>query len=394
MNRKSRVQTGTIAAALVLGTAAALLVLNGDGGPSTPTAPSPSSFPGVAPARDLEAGGADPERVRAAVERGLQYLRRTQDKDSGSWIQDVGYKFNTDYNITEKAKGHVGVSALALMAFLSGGHLPGRGEHGSVVEGGTDYVLACVNREWGYISANGTRMYSHAFSTLFLAEIYGMTHREDVKEKLQLAVDLTVKSQNEHGSWRYHPFSPESDMSITVCQIMALRAARNIGIRVPKSTIDRAYEYVDRSAYKSRASSVYGGFKYQEKDQSRTSFALTAAGVATLNHSGVYQSELITAGIRYLQSEMPGFNRSHGGKEGHYFYWYGHYYGAQVFFLAGDNKRELWEFYWSRMSRELLESQEPDGSWPNHTGPGQAFATAVACIILQIPNQYLPIFHR
>jgi hypothetical protein len=228
--------------------------------------PGPGSVEGEIPSMERateseRTSPADPERIRTAVERGLAYLRRTQDRDTGAWIQNVGYKFNSDYHVTDAQKAHVGVTALALMAYLSGGHLPGRGEHGDVVERGTDYILASMDKESGYISGNGTRMYSHAFSTLFLAEIYGMTHREDVKEKLQLAVDLTVKAQNEHGSWRYHPFSPESDMSITVCQIMALRAARNIGIRVPKSTIDRAFDYVDRSAYKSKAHPEYGGFK-------------------------------------------------------------------------------------------------------------------------------------
>lgn len=337
---------------------------------------------------------ADSEMIRAAVERGLAYLRRTQDRTTGGWIQNVGFKFNSEYHITDANVPHVGVTALALMAFLSGGHLPGRGEHGIVVEKGTDFILRCVNSERGYISAHGTRMYSHAFATLLLAEIYGMTHREDVKEKLQLAVDLTRTSQNEHGSWRYLPDSPESDMSITVCQIMALRAARNIGIRVPKSTIDRAYEYVVRSAYKNRSQQDYGGFKYQEKDSSRTSFALTAAGIATLNHTGVYDHELIKAGINYLKNEYNFVAQNHGGRTGHYFFWYGQYYAAQVFFMAGDENPELWEWYWSRISRDLLAMQEADGSWPNFTGPGANFATAVACIILQIPNQYLPIFHR
>ncbi len=330
-------------------------------------------------------------RVKAAVERGLEYLRRSQDPASGGWVQDIGFKFNNDYQRTAHAKPHVGVSALALMAFLSGGHLPGRGRHGEVVQRGTDFILSAVDKHSGYVSLHGTRMYSHAYATLFLAEIFGMTHREDVKEKLQLAVDLTVKSQNKYGSWRYNPFSPESDMSITVCQIMALRAARNIGIRVPKTTIDRAYDYVVRSAYKSRTSRDYGGFKYQEKTRSRTSFALTAAGVATLNHTGIYDHELIKAGISYLRGEMP---RQYRHYKWHFFYWYGHYYAAQVFFFAGDEDRALWKWYWTRIVDELLPGQDPDGSWRNVPGPGKAFSTAVATVILQVPNEYLPIFHR
>lgn len=392
-NRNPRRAFGTAAAALAivagLGLAALAIFPTNEPLPApeqvaaAPVAPTATSIESPAPA--------SPADVRLAVDRGLDYLRRIQDPASGGWSQDVGFKLNSEYNVTTASKPHVGVTSLALMAFLSGGHLPGRGKHGDVVQRGTDFVLSGVDKDTGYISIHGTRMYSHAYATLFLAEIYGMTHRLDVKEKLQHAVNLTVESQNRHGSWRYNPSSPESDMSITVCQIMALRAARNVGIRVPKATIDRAYEYVDRSAYKNRAHPYYGGFKYQEKEEARTSFALTSAGIASLNHSGIYEHKLIKAGIDYLQGEM---GRLSAQYPWHYFYWYGHYYGAQVFFFAGDENSRLWDWYWSRMSRELVSGQESDGSWPCRVGPGTAFSTAVACIILQIPNQYLPIFHR
>lgn len=375
-----------LCAALLGGGVLAGVVIHRESDPgSGPTVDRPSVSE-LAPRKEPSAA-----RVKAAVQKGLQYLRQSQDPATGGWVQDVGFKFNSDYQRTALAKPHVGVSALALMSFLSGGHLPGRGRHGDVVQRGTDFILSAVDKHSGYVSRDGTRMYSHAYATLFLAEIFGMTHREDVKEKLQLAVDLTVKSQNKYGSWRYNPFSPESDMSITVCQIMALRAARNIGIRVPKVTVDRAYDYVVRSAYKSRTSREYGGFKYQEKDRARTSFALTAAGIATLNHAGTYDHELIKAGISYLKGEMALQYRHF---KWHFFYWYGHYYAAQVFFFAGDDDRSLWKWYWTRIADELVRGQEPDGSWRNTIGPGKAFSTAVATIILQVPNEYLPIFHR
>ena len=91
-------------------------------------------------------------------------------------------------------------------------------------------------------------------------------------------------------------------MSITVCQIMALRAARNIGIKVPKTTIDRAYDYVIRSAIENGRER--GGFKYQEKEATRTSYSLTAAGVATLHNTGTYDHALISAGVDYLKREF------------------------------------------------------------------------------------------
>jgi hypothetical protein len=356
----------------------------------TPGAPAFKS------ARDRSAIDDDPA-VKTAIEKALKWLAKEQ-APTGAWIEDLGYKFNDGYNITGKSRPHVGVTALALMAFLSGGHLPGRGAYGKTVERGTDYLLSCVDEQDGYIAFEGSRMYSHAFATLYLAEILGMTHRADLKQKLQLAVNLTAASQNERGSWRYEPHSPESDMSITVCQVMALRAARNVGIRVNKKVIDNAYDYVVRSAERGQGSER-GGFHYQEKDRTRTSFALTAAGVASLHNTGIYEHDLIRAGIDYLKRQMPWIYRQYAG---HYFYWYGHYYAAQVFFTASDPanpSQDLWSsFYWPKMKKELLETKVDthDGAsyWKNTTGPGDAFSTAVAAIILQIPYQYLPIFQR
>jgi len=344
------------------------------------------------PTESIPTGTAVPnERIARAIKRGLEYLEKSQDR-SGGWVQDIGFKFNDRYEVTVSGKSHVGVSALALMAFLSGGHIPGRGRYGDVVRHGTDFILAAVDDDTGYISASETRMYSHAFCTLYLAEIYGMTRRTDLRTRLQNAVDLTVKTQNVQGSWRYRPYAPDSDMSIAVCQLMALRAARNIGIHVPRSNIDRAYDYIQRSAYQSGPRK--GAFRYQiDQPSTRISFALCAAGLASLHNAGFYEDAMIEPGIRWLRRNMQRFGRNERYRS--YFYWYGQYYAAQVMFTAADRDPALWnDFYWPQITKELLEHQEIDGSWSNAPGPGSAFATAVACIILQIPYQYLPIFQR
>ena len=361
-----------------------------------PPAPAAGKTEAVRPTKESVADAKSRQdrqgRVRHAIDRGLAYLALTQDRASGGWVQDVGFKFNDRYELSVEGKPHVGVTALALMAFLAGGQLPGRGRYGDVVARGTDYILSCVDEDTGFISANETRMYSHAFASLFLAEIYGMTHRADVQRKLQQAIDLTVETQNRQGAWRYRPYAPDSDMSICVCQLMALRAARNIGIQVPKSTIDRAYRYIQQSAYEHGPRR--GSFKYQiDQAQTRVSFALTAAGLASLMHAGYYDDEMIGPGISSLKRRIQRL----GGHERYpyYFYWYGHYYAAQVMFIAADRNPALWDkFYWPHMSSELLSKQIGDGSWENEPGPGSVFGTAVACIILQIPFQYLPIFQR
>lgn len=338
---------------------------------------------------------------RAAVERGLLWLAKHQN-ENGSWTAKIGYKLNNDYNFTSQNNGHVGVTALACMAFMAGGNLPGRGPYGEQVEKGIGFLLGSVQED-GYISRHRTRMYSHAFATLCLAEVYGTTRREDVRRKLQKAVDYIVKSQNNQGGWRYEPYAIESDMSIVVCQVLALRAARNIGIRVPKETVDRAARYVVESAVTgnsptrrygrySRGSSEIGTFRYQKDDFSRSSFALTAAGVTALHGLGIYSDSAIERGIEYLNREMPHFNQVQGlRKDGHYFFWYGHYYGVQAMYTVGS---PYWEPYFEEVRDLLLTMQNEDGSWPNRTGPGPALGTALGVLILEIPYRFLPIFQR
>jgi Prenyltransferase and squalene oxidase repeat len=352
------------------------------------------------PTRDDDLIVVTPEHA-AAVEKGLAWLAANQEPN-GSWLGKIGYKLHTDYKYTRDNAPHVGVTALAGMAFLAGGHLPGRGTYGENVERALDFVLSCVQDD-GYITHGGSRMYSHAFATLFLAEICGMTHRSDLKPKLQLAVDFIVNSQNAEGGWRYEPYAAESDISIVVCQVLALRAARNIGIRVPKSTIDRAARYVVDSAVTEETAAAFrsmrndgwneaGSFHYQKQDGSRSSFPLTAAGVTALYGAGIYSDEAIDNGVIYLRTRLKDFNREYGFEEGgHYFFWYGHYYGVQAMYTAGA---DAWEEYFAIVRDEILRLQEPSGAFSNRVGPGPSFGTSMAVLILEIPYRFLPIFQR
>ena len=360
-------------------------------------------LPGTATAQETARRGSSNEQLlddslRTAVVRGHDWLAEHQHPD-GYWAELVGYKLNTDYEaMDDRPQPHVGVTALALMSFLAGGHMPDRGKYGAVLHRGIDFVLRSTQDD-GQITAYGTRMYSHAFATLFLAEAYGMVERPDVKQALQRAVDLIVDSQNAEGGWRYRPFARESDMSITVCQVLALRSARNVGIHVPINTIRNAQSYVYRSAvrgndrrYVYRGHQGYGddggSFRYQNREHTRATFPLTAAGVTTLYAAGEYDSQIIRDALDYLDRQVDSFSNDW---QDHYFFYYGHYYAVQAYYITGDPK---WTTYFRKIKAMLLERQRRDGSWPCRVGPGEAFSTAVSTLILQIPLQYLPIFQR
>ncbi|MCG8403877.1 MAG: terpene cyclase/mutase family protein [Phycisphaerales bacterium] len=304
-------------------------------------------------------------KLQRSISRGLQWLARQQSHD-GSFGSQSQYG------------RHVGITALACLAFMSDGHMPGRGQYAGNVESGLKFVLESCSQQSGLIAAETSYgpMYGHGFAALFLAEMYGMSHRSDLREKLQKAVMLIVRTQNKQGGWRYHPRPEDADLSVTICQVMALRAARNAGIAVPKSTIDRAVKYVQDSQ------NPDGGFRYM-LDSSGSMFARSAAGVAALYYAGRYETPAIKRGLVYLEKFTPGKTE----EQTHYFY--GHYYAAQAFYQAGG---EHWAQWWPAIRDELMIKQSPEGYWRGQAGT--EYGTAMALIILQVPKQVLPIFQR
>ncbi len=352
----------------------ALLCLMASGALYSVAACAQPARPAGPGAENAVAEGEITPELNRAVSQGLEALAAAQHPD-GSW--DGGTRYGR----------HVGITGLAALAFMADGHLPGRGQYGDNVQRALEFIISHVT-ETGLIAEDTSHgpMYGHGFATLFLGEVYGMTAGGQdtalaarLHETLVKAVRLIVQSQNPDGGWRYNPVPYDADISVTICEIMALRAARNAGIEVPKSTIDRAVEYVRR------CQNPDGGFKYQ-LTSGGSAWPRSAAGVASLYYAGIYDDDAIDKGLEYLVANaMPG-PRSRPGA--HYFY--GHYYAVQCMYLAGG---ENWVEWWPAIRDELIARQTETGLWTdNHAG--SSYGTAMALIILQMPKRYLPIFQK
>jgi hypothetical protein len=150
--------------------------------------------------------------------------------------------------------------------------------------------------------------------------------------------------------------------------------------------------------YVKKSASPGGAFFYQIYDDrgfrivSRTSIALTAAGVVALQGAGEYDSPEVERGIRYLYRNYVAAYRPRVPPQGiipSFEYLYSQYYCAQAMFQADVR---TWSDYWNRIRGELLAFQHRDGKWQDVVGPN--YATAMSTLILQIPRDYLPIFQR
>jgi Squalene-hopene cyclase C-terminal domain len=368
VQRAQRWRLGASLAAAICGPLAVFLVAGaGEGGvaPSPPVAAAaatPAGSSGNVAPKAFSGGDSIGEieltpEARKWIRKGLSFLASRQNID-GSW--DTEYRRNT------------GVISVALLAFLASGNPPGRGEYGVASAKGLNWLLKQAKPSGMIVcqSSHGP-MYEHALSTLYLAEVWGQTRRPEVKDKLKRAVNLIVNAQNKNGQWSYQPIPHGGDLSVTIMQVMALRAAHDAGIAVPKKTIDRAIGFVRRCHNKD------GGYNYQGRGPS--SVALTAAGACSLQFAGDYSAKQVQDGLEYLLKKQK-------GGFGHY--WYTSYYAVHAFYFAGG---DYWKRWYPESRSQILKKLK---RYRNGSHDGRILDTGWAVMCLSLPHRYLPIYQR
>jgi hypothetical protein len=310
-------------------------------------------------------------RIDRSVARGLEYLSATQ-RANGTY--DRGYGDTA------------AITALAGMAFLSKGYLPGEGQYGENINRSLDYVLSCADST-GYFGNKGNgKMYSHCIATLFLSEVSGMVdfnrqRKIDVAlakaAKIILDAQAVNKNQNNQGGWRYNPNSDDSDMSCSGWALMALRSCRLNGAAVPPKAISDAVEYVKRHHNKDT-----GSFGYT--DPNGNAQTLTGAGILCLELCGQHNDPASLRAAGYLMKhfrELPNRDRC----------FYGLYYTSQGLFQLGG---ESWRVFSTWMYDTFIPMQKSDGSWDKGEEGSPAYQTALCVLAFTVPYRQLPIYQR
>lgn len=330
------------------------------------------------------------------IERGLKYLQRTQRND-GSWLNAGGWG---SYPVV--------MTSLAGLAMMAGGSTPETGPYARNVNRALNFVLNAAETQGKLpdgkilITAGGSEgrsMYGHGFGMLFLAQCYGVEgdlasgRSKRIKAVLDGAVALTASAQSDLGArhghaggWIYTPSGKSDEGSVTVTQLQALRACRNVGIKVPNKTIERAVRYLKYCQQPD------GGICYSHRSRGRSLPAISAAAIACFYSAGVYDTRTGGAGDEAKMVErLVTYCKKHVGpnyRGGHWFYT--QFYMAQGMYHRGGKD---WTGYFPKVRDQLGKKQLPDGNW-NGDGIGEVYGTALACIILQLPYNYLPIMQR
>jgi hypothetical protein len=320
-------------------------------------------------------------KASAAIDRALIWLKQTQQPDGGFPAGAAG--------------GRTAITSLAVLAFLSRGQVPGHGPYAGAINSAIDFVLAAQQLDGpkkGLIAReeSASSMYEHGIATVMLAEVDGMVddaRRTKIDRALALATQLIIDSQRAQktnprdvGGWRYALDSPDSDISVTGWQLMALRGAANCGAAIPAQTLKLGTEYVRRCATET------GGFAYQS-DNGPPNLARTGSGILSLTLiANDRSSPEVRKAADYLLVNPPNHSVP--------FYYYAAYYDAQAFRQLGG---KYWQTGYPRLVEDLLRLQEPGGAFGS-TGDqtedqaGPVYRTSLAVLTLCVPYRYLPLY--
>jgi hypothetical protein len=194
---------------------------------------------------------------------------------------------------------------------------------------------------------------------------------------LNKGIQLTARAQSNLGGWYYTPNSGTDEGSVTITQVQALRACRNVGLEVPKKVLDRAIDYIRKSQQED------GGVAYRV-GMTGSRPALSAAGAELMLMAGLYEDRSTKRILEYLRKNITPTNMKNS------FDSYTHFYAAQAYHHLGGKD---WERYFNELRSRLLREQTGAGNWnASGWGAGPIFDTSVYVIILTLPYEYLPIY--
>ncbi len=343
-----------------------------------------------------------------AVARGLQWLARNQGPE-GNWQSN-----------------DLGLVGTGMLAFMSAGHLPGRGRYSENVQRAMDYILrnadapAGARRGAAKVSGKPTGllniseprrgMYNHGLATFALGQLYGMSNDPRLGPTLDRALRVICQTQCDDGGWDYiaHRQQNGHDLSLAVMQALALRSAVDSGLEVPPETVDLAIKSVrehytpqgcDRNAPEEEQRKFPGRFTYSKGGGNATT-AMAAAGVVCLQEFAQYDDWRIEKNMEVIGKAID--EKARPGVKTPPFDAYTTYYVGQALYQVGGNR---WKELYPKLRESIVASQvrapgrtDTDGKWPaDHRVGGKAgelYMTSVACFILAMPNRYLPILQE
>ncbi len=350
--------------------------------------------------------------VESTVRDGLLWLQAHQSAD-GSWDGD-GFMGQCGTiaagNLCSgpgEALHDVGLTGLALLAFLGDGNTTSRGPYKEVVARGIRWLKLQQDPDTGLLGdkIGHAYLYNHAIATLAICEAYYFSRSPLLKRCAQDAVNLITTARVPYGAWRYH-FPPEgdSDTSITGWMVFALKAAEEAGLSVDPDAYTGALAWLDEVSDPSTGRAGYterGGLSSRianVNDQwpRETGEAMTAVALLTRFFLGQdpAREPIMEKHALLLRAKQPQWDAAGRGID--FYYWY---YGIYAMFQMGTfHGVKYWDEWQAAMKVAVLQSQSKNGdekgswdpaldAWGSRHG-GRVYTTAMGVLCLEVYFRY------
>lgn len=304
-----------------------------------------------------------------AIDQALGWLARAQES-SGAW-DCVKWQGQREYE--------VGLTGLAMLAFLRGSAAPSEEAHEAVIWRSVDYLTRQQDASGAFGPAASGRMYNHGIATVALLEAYRRSQAPGLREPITRAIGFIRAQQLESGGWGYVCRDGEqANTSISVWQLHALQLARAAGIADTTPAYRRGIRWIGGVI------DGEGCFGYERRgDFPSGSDTLTAMGAFCLL-SAMSPAEAATPEARRVAQALR-VVASKGRQDTDFYRWF---FLAHALRAAGDESLQapLDRLHRSLVSMRRTEgaqagSWEPAGMW-SAVG-GRIFTTAMATLALQ-----------
>lgn len=341
---------------------------------------------------------------QAALRNALDWLARHQDP-AGHW-SCADFMERCDSNRCDgggEAMHDVGVSGLALLAFLGAGETQNRGRYRDTVRRGLRALVRAQDPETGCIGAPNSHtafLYDHALATLALTEGHGLSGAPLLREPAERAVRFVHAARNPYRGWRYAwPPNGENDTSVTAWMVMCLKSAEHFGLPVDAAAYDGARLVLDeltdeatwRTGYDRIGSPSSREQGLGERWPAERTEAMTAAAMLCRVFLGEEpsRSPALRGGADLLRKSLPRFDAESGDVD--FYYWY---YGSYAMFQLGGADWDAWQ---RALLGAVVKTQRTDGheagSWDPQFDPwghrgGRVYATALLALTLEVYYRY------
>jgi len=318
------------------------------------------------------------------VRRGLDWLVGHQSED-GRWSAS---HFSKSCPATDKCSGRarratdVGVTSLAIGAFLGAGSTTEHGAYSKVIKRAVAWL--CKQASDGLIQGDRPCRFAlvdHAVATLALVAAAETSRSTDLKSKARDALDALVESRNADGAWGYGPSDRKSDLAPTGLALWVLQEAKS-WYPVPK-VVSRGRKWLlahcDAKSGRFAAAPKHGRPEAEGKMPGSSSVQQTAIGLL----AGYYGRKLTPPAnhsVEWLGQNKPEWRPS---KIDFLYWWCG------TLALTGRG-REGFRSWWKAVESALLTRQEgsghargswdPVGFWGEEGGRVQSTALAVLAL--------------